>query len=170
VSSCLSQAALRWTKVLCFSTFPLWIPSSCRRKRSTWAVFPIPILFWLTVHRRLESAINFVSHSPYFNPARISPSVLWNQSGHLLIKGSRNTAVFIATGAVAECNLIHGGSAGNAMAPYTVKNISVFLIREEYLRSISCIGTALSQTTMHGPVSSGFMTFSTRKESASRSE
>jgi hypothetical protein len=117
---------------------------------------------------RLLKGILFVSRSPYFNPVRISPSLVTNQGGRLQIKSSRATAVFITTGAVAKCQLIHAGTGGTTMAPYAVKNISLYPLPEDYERFVSFFGTALGQKVLYGAISGGSMTFSTRKEGATK--
>jgi hypothetical protein len=116
--------------------------------------------------RRFLSGLNFESHRCYFNPARISPSALLNNKGRLYVKNSRSVAILITTGAVAHCNLIAAAHGGTTAAPFRIKNISLYPLRQEYARTASCIGTALGVKSLYGPVSGGIMTFSTRKEGA----
>jgi hypothetical protein len=118
---------------------------------------------------RLLRGINFVSHACFFNPARIDPAILSNQNGRLCIGQTRQTAVFITTGAVASCHLVQSVSAGFGTSTYRVKNISIFPFHQEYVRSVCCLGNALGVKTMHGPISAGAFTCSTRKEGSGKS-
>jgi hypothetical protein len=120
--------------------------------------------------RRLLSGLNFESHRCFFNPARVSPSVFLNNKGRLYIKDSRSIAVLVTTGAVASCNLIAPAHGGTTTAPSRVKNISLYPLRQEYVRTASCVGTVLGAKSLYGPVSGGTMTFSTRKDGAATGE
>ncbi|KAF8891010.1 hypothetical protein BD779DRAFT_1469092 [Infundibulicybe gibba] len=112
---------------------------------------------------RFFRAIQFVSHNSFLNPARIAPSQVVKQTSRCLTSAStRQTAVLISTGAIAACNLIMAVQAGSSQSPYTVKNVSIFPLTQEYERSISCIGMAFGVKEFHGPLAGGTLTFSTR--------
>lgn len=105
-----------------------------------------------------------MSHKGYVNPARIDPTSLAKQGSRLIVRASRQNAVFITTGAVANCNLVSSTTGGSGAYSYRVKNISIFPLSQEYERTISCIGTALGLNEMYGPLSDIALIFSTRKE------
>jgi len=74
----------------------------------------------------------------------------------------------ITTGAVLHCSLVKPGVGGTGQSNYRVKNISVYPLSQEYERTISCIGSVYNATELHGPLSAGALTFSTRRDSSSK--
>jgi hypothetical protein len=131
--------------------------------------------FWCKLHafykngyRRLRRSVLFVSHGCYFNPARIDPSLLSVNNSRLVVANTRQTAVLITTGAVLHCTLVHSGVGGTAQSSYRVKNISICPLSQEFERTISCIGSVYNATALYGPLSAGALTFSTRRDSASK--
>ncbi|KAF8871922.1 hypothetical protein BD779DRAFT_1680028 [Infundibulicybe gibba] len=112
---------------------------------------------------RFFRAVQFVAHNSFLNPARIAPSQVVKQtSRYLTCASTRQTAIFISTGAIAVCNLITAVQAGSNQSPYTVKNVSIFPLTQEYERSISCIGMAFGVKEFYGPLVGGTLIFSTR--------
>jgi hypothetical protein len=115
-------------------------------------------------YSRLRRALNFVSHGFYINPARIAPDLLTKIAGRIGIAKTCQPAVLITTGAVSSCNLVQPVSGSYNQTSYRVRNISIYPFTQEHERTISCVGNVFGQQILYGPIVSGAMTFSTRRE------
>ncbi|KAF8713521.1 hypothetical protein AX14_012974 [Amanita brunnescens Koide BX004] len=124
---------------------------------------------WAALHgdaltrRRFRSAIHFVHHLPFVNPARASPSIVNREGGRVLVANSqqhRQTAVFLTTGIVSLCELITPGWQNSQQ----VRRISLCPFTIEYQRTIAYIGKVLGIKSFVGALSDGNIVFSMRPE------
>ena len=90
-------------------------------------ILPYFYFIWLSCCRQFRSAIHFVHHLPFVNPAHASPSIVNHEGDHVLVANSQQrcqTAVFLTTGIVSLCELITPGCySWYRLPPY------VYLIR-----------------------------------------
>lgn len=118
--------------------------------------------------RRFRSAIQFSQHFPYINPSRASPDLVMREGDHIILATGEHrwqTAVFLTTGIVSQCQLVEPGWTGSSNATQ-VRRIALCPFTIEYQHAIAFIGNALALgkdvDTFLGPLSDGNMVFGTR--------
>lgn len=84
-------------------------------------------------------------------------------------EGRRQTAVFLTTGVVSECNLVTPAYFGNTTT-YMGRRICIYPFHTEYQRAVAYIGNTLKHRQSYlGPLFNGTLSFSTRKDVGSGS-
>ncbi|KAF8706958.1 hypothetical protein AX14_013751 [Amanita brunnescens Koide BX004] len=119
--------------------------------------------------RRFRKAIRFVSAPPFINPSRASPALVVREVDRIMLANRRQTAVFLTTGIVTECQLITPGYFGNT-STYLGRRICIYPFHTEHQRAAAYIGMALNHKKQYsGPLYNGALSFSTRKDTGSTS-
>jgi hypothetical protein len=119
--------------------------------------------------RRFRKAIRFVSAPPFINPSRASPALVVREVDRIMLANRRQTAVFLTTGIVTECQLITPGYFGNT-STYLGCRICIYPFHTEHQRAAAYIGMALNHKKQYsGPLYNGALSFSTRKDTGSTS-
>jgi hypothetical protein len=109
---------------------------------------------------------------PYINPLRASPALAVRENDRIVLantEGRRQTAVFLTTGVVSECNLVTPAYFGNTTT-YMGRRICIYPFHTEYQRAVAYIGNTLKHRQSYlGLLFNGTLSFSTRKDVGSGS-
>jgi hypothetical protein len=114
--------------------------------------------------RQLLKALAFSHSGQYLNTARIDPKQVYAEEGRLKIVSTRQLAIHVMTGYVAESFLVTPGTAGPSLNPWTVHKITIAPFTQDMRRDTSFWGMLLDFhviSSSSGPL--GF-TFTTRPE------